>query len=236
MPRQQVLVLAMTRMRTGICVAGMMPEPDPVAGLRWVRPVREYETLLPGDMTTADGKLVACGDVIELDLIAPRPNPPHVEDWFVNWAHRPRILRRLEGKRRRQFFSQHLDRSPIDVLVHHTRSLCLIEPRDVSAHFSLDAYSHKYQARMSFVLDKPCGTHHNVAVTDVKWRALGRSWLGHQGGEIELGLDALRERLQAEKIYLALGLSRSWQGRYWTLVVGVHVVPDYYAETDPKHL
>ena len=39
--------------------------------------------------------------------------------------------------------------------------------------------------------------------------------------------NAILERLTAEAIYLAVGLSRSWQGEYWPLVVGVHVVPDY---------
>jgi len=31
-------------------------------------------------------------------------------------------------------------------------------------------------------------------------------------------------------VYLALGLSRSWQGKHWLLVIGVHVVPDYQVE------
>jgi hypothetical protein len=35
------------------------------------------------------------------------------------------------------------------------------------------------------------------------------------------------ERLSAEVVYLALGLSRVWQGKRWVLVVGVHTVPDY---------
>jgi hypothetical protein len=69
-------------------------------------------------------------------------------------------------------------------------------------------------------------------VTDLKWRALGRRWLGGRGGFLDIEDLGLRERLQAEAIYLALGLSRSWQGEYWLLAVGVHVVPDYQAEID----
>ena len=41
--------------------------------------------------------------------------------------------------------------------------------------------------------------------------------------------DELFERLNVEAVYLAVGLSREWQGEYWPLVVGVHVVPDYEA-------
>ena len=40
------------------------------------------------------------------------------------------------------------------------------------------------------------------------------------------------ERLRADAIYLTLGLSRHYQGQYWPLVVGVHVVPDYAAAID----
>jgi len=44
------------------------------------------------------------------------------------------------------------------------------------------------------------------------------------------------ERLAAEEIYLALGLSRSYQGKLWLLVIGVHVAPDYEAVIDYNNL
>ena len=233
MPPQEVLILAMSKMLSGICTAGLTREPDPVTGLRWVRPVREFGTLLPGDMTDADGRLVQCGDVVELNLLKPRPDPPHVEDWLTDFVrHRPRLLRRLEGERRAAFFARHLDRAPQDVLVHHTRSLCLVQPEQVWAYFSLDSYSGKYEARMGFVLagdaNHPRATsQRGASVTDLKWQALGRAWLGEKGGTLALDHDALYEWLGVESLYLAVGLSRSWQGEYWPLVVGVHVVPDY---------
>jgi hypothetical protein len=40
------------------------------------------------------------------------------------------------------------------------------------------------------------------------------------------------ERLNADAIYLAVGLGRKWQERYWPLVIGVHVVPDYEYRMD----
>ena len=239
MPLQEVLVLAMTHMLSGICTAGFTREPDPITGLRWVRPVRDFDTLQPGDMSDADGRLVQCGDVVELNLLAPRPEPPHVEDWLTDFIHhRPRLLRRLEGEKRAPFFARYLDRAPEDVLIHHTRSLCLVQPEQVWASFSLDAYSGKYEARMGFVLPgfeaHPRATsRRGVSVTDLKWRAVGREWLGEQDdpsgrrGRLALDHDALCERLSAEAIYLAVGLSRPWQGEYWPLVIGVHVVPDY---------
>jgi len=237
-PPREVLILAMTEMLSGICTAGFVNDPDPVTGLRWVRPVREFGTLLPGDMTDANGHLVQCCDVVELRLLAPRPDPPHTEDWVTDFVHhRPRCLRCLQGQKRERLFADYLDSRPEDVLVHHTRSLCLVQPERVWARFALDTYSGKYQARMGFVLPgrvthARANSQHGIPVTDLKWRALGRSWLGSRGGRLDLDQDALHKRLETDKVYLALGLSRNWKGEYWLLVVGVHTIPGYQASID----
>jgi hypothetical protein len=239
MPLQQVLLLAMTRMRSEICVAGFSTEPDPLTGLRWIRPVRDHDTVQPGDMCDKDGCVFHCGDVIELHLIKPRPEPPHVEDWLTDFVHhRPRRLRRLEGDKRAQFLAKYLDPAPQDVLSRCSRSLCLVKPRRTWAHFFLDAYSGKYAARMGFELeldDKGHSSSHSVwhteqrgiSVTDLKWRALGRKWLTDCGERLDLGPQELFERLKAKELYLTVGLSRAWKGKCWPLVVGVHAVPDY---------
>ncbi len=237
MPPQQVLILAMTKMFSGICTAGFTRESDPVTGLCWVRPVREFGTLLPGDMTDANGRLVQCGDVVELNLVKPHPDPPHIEDWLTDFVrHRPRLLRRLDEDKRTGFFDKYLDHAPEDLLIHHTRSLCLVRPEQIWAHFSLDAYSGKYEARMGFVLSGDVNhpqtmSRRGVPVTDLKWHALGRAWLGKKGGRLTLDHDVLFEQLGAEALYLAVGLSRNWQGEYWPLVIGMHIVPDYETKT-----
>jgi len=219
-------------MLSGICTAGFTSEPDRVTGLQWVRPIRDFDTLQPGDMMDAAGQMVRCCDVVELNLLEPRPDPPHVEDWLVDFVHeRPRIVRRLAGEKRAAFFPQYLDRAPEEVLLTHERSLCLVAPERVWARFSLDGYSGKYEARLGFVLERAshprASSPHGVAVTDLRWRQLGRAWLGNRGGVLTLDHEDLCERLGAEALYLALGLSRNWKGQYWILVIGVHAVPDY---------
>jgi hypothetical protein len=235
----------MTKMRSGICVAGLTPEPDPTTGLRWVRPVRDFDTVQPGDMCDQDGCLFGCSDVVELRLIEPRPDPPHVEDWLTDFVyHRPHRLRRLEGEKRASFFSRYLDPAPRDVLTHCTRSLCLVAPQHVWARFSLDAYSGKYQSRMGFELapaddlSEPPGVlwrtdPGGISVTDLRWQALGKAWLGERGGHLTVRESDLYARLNAQDLYLTIGLSREWKGRCWPLVVGVHTVPDYPVPTDP---
>jgi len=238
----EMLVMAMTRMLSGVCTAGFTCERDPVSHLCWLRPVKEFDTLLLGDLTDDQGRVIQMDDVVALHTRKHRPEPPHVEDWVTDFIyHRPRVLRRLEGERRADFLAQHLDQSPQDVLSPRpTRSLCLIRPDKVWARFELDTYSGKYQARMGFTL---VGTSHRranaprgVPVTDLKWRALGRRWLAERGGTLRLSEDALRQWPGAEQIYLSLGLSRDYAGKPWLLIVGVHLVPDYSAEIDYNEL
>ena len=242
MPVQEILVLAMTKMLSGICTAGFTCEHADTTGLCWVRPVRDFDTVLPGDMMDSTGYLIQCCDVIELPLSEPQPEPPHVEDWVVDFVHhRPKLLRRLEGDKRAEFFAHYLDQATEDILVHHTRSLALVAPVQVWASFSLDRYSDTFHARMGFTL--PGDVQHpkaqsarGVSVTDLKWRALGRCWLGDKHNQIKLCSEALMERLQAQAIYLTIGLSRKWRNEYWPLVHAVHIVPDYSADIDPACL
>lgn len=244
MPTREVLLLAMTKMRSGICVAGFTPETDPRTGLRWVRPVRDFDTVQSGDMSDANGYLYQCGDVVELHLLEPRPNLPHVEDWITDFVYRPpKLLRRLEGAKRAGFFCQYLDSAPEDIVIHCTRSLCLVKPCNVCARFALDAYSGKYEARMSFSLirdSQPGESAHvlwqteprGIPVTDLKWCALGQDWLGESGGHVTLQERQIRERLGMEALYLTIGLSRPWKNKWWPMVVGVHTVPDYKVPTN----
>ena len=241
MPVEEILVLAMSRMRAGICTAGFATEPDAVTSFRWVRPVKEHGTLMLSDMTDESGRVTQCNDVVALNLLRPCPDVPHTEDWLANFIYqRPRLLRRLEGDRRARFFATHLDRAPEDVLVHHNRSLCLVRPDKVRARFSMDPYSGKYEARLSFRLGasqhQRASSPRGIPVTDIKWRALGRVWLGESGGELMFDQSELAGQLGATAIYLALGLSRGYEGQYWLMVVGVHVVPDYTVEIDYQNL
>lgn len=242
MSMQEVLILAMTKMLSGICTAGFTCEAAPKTGLCWVRPTRPFGTVLPGDMTGADGHIFQCCDVVELALLEPRPEPPHIEDWVTDFVHRPpRMLRRLTGEKRAAFFENHQDQAPEDVLCHHTRSLCLVRPRELWSRFSLDPYSGKYEARLGFILDSEpqhaqAQSARGVPVTDLKWRALGRKWLGNKGGILELDHQRLAERLDAKAIYLTLGLSRKWKGEHWLLAHAVHVVPDYEMAIDLSDL
>jgi hypothetical protein len=228
-------------MLAGVCVAGMTTEPDPVTGLRWVRPVREFGHVLLGDITTAEDRVLRPFDVVALSLVRPCPEPPHAEDWVVDFVRdRPRVLRRLEGDRRAAFLAKYLDRDPDQVLRREERSLCLVKPGWVKGSFRLDAYSGQLTARLGFGLGRRryIGSHARggLTVTDLKWRALGRAWLPEEGGWVEFDGGDLAARFGIEEVYLAVGLTRSFEGRFWPIVIGVHTVPDYEANIDYDNL
>jgi hypothetical protein len=115
-----------------------------------------------------------------------------------------------------------------------------VHPTELWARFTRDPPSGKYEARLGFRLGqvehKQASSPRGIPVTDIQWRALGRTWLGESNRELSLDNTQLRQRLQATDIYLALGLSRGYQDEYWLLVVGVHAVPDYTIEIDYNNL
>jgi hypothetical protein len=239
MPLQNLLILAVTQMLGGVCVAGMSTEAEPTTGLRWIRPVREFEHVLLGDVTTSGGTVIRPFDVVEFRLVRARPSPPHTEDWLADFQHRPRILRRLESERRVSFLRKYIDPDPSSVLESQTRSLCLMRPDWVKAGFELDGYTGKFEARLAFALGEHrylgTGAKAGLSVTDLRWRALGRSWLPLEGGTLELDARDLGERLSVREVFLAIGLTRAFQGAHWPIVVGVHTVPDYEVSVDYRN-
>jgi hypothetical protein len=218
----------------------MTHEPDETTGLRWVRPVKDFGSLLLGDLTDAQGRVIQLCDVVSLHLQKPRLDPPHTEDRLTDFVHhRPRLLRRLEGDRRANFFPKYLDTAPYEVLTEQKRSLCLIQPDEVWGRFTLDPYSGKYEARLAFSLGDQAflGSVNKggLPVTDLKWRALGRAWLS-DSSRFDFDSHSLCEKLKTDEIFLTVGLSRTYQGRVWPLVLAVHAVPDYAVDIDYTNL
>ena len=216
----ELLILAVTRMRTGVCVAGMTRTTDPVSRLRWVRPVKQHGALLAGDIRYADGRLMRAGDVIHWHHEMLQSPPPHIEDALVDPIRdRPAFLRRLDPAHRAEFCARQLDRAPDDVLLHETRSLCILRPEEIHVSWICDAFSRHYEARLAFRHGPYATDTRGLPVTDLAWRALGRAWLNGRD-RLELSQSALRERIG--DVYLVVGLSRTFDGRHWPLIVGVH--------------
>jgi hypothetical protein len=232
------VLLAVSRMLSGVCIGGIAPGGGP-----WVRPVKAFGCLQLGDIRFRGGALMRPFDRAALQLLKPQPDPPHVEDVLCDFVHpRPELRGRLTEPEREAFLLRCLDPRPADIWCPHPekpaervdgRSLTLFEPPALTAAFAFDSYSEKFECRIAWPgYDRPQG----VAVTDLKWRALGQDWVRRGPGNQQYSLEGLRQKLEAARVFLAVGLSRSYQGQVWPIVVGVHTLPDYEATVDERRL
>jgi hypothetical protein len=222
---EEIVLLAVTRMLSGFCIAGID------ASGAWSRPVKRQASLALGDVSYRDRSLMQPFDRVRFDVERRLAAPPHVEDRICDFVRRrPERLGQLDTAQRAAFLDEHAEPDLAPILAHE-RSLGLTRADAASASFQIDPYSGKYDTRVQIpgVSDDrgfPC--------TDLRWRALGRRLLP-QGGTLQLDADALCQRLGVQRIYVALGLARQFDGRHWPLVVGVHCVPDYEVVVDPKN-
>jgi hypothetical protein len=233
-----LVILAVTAMRTGVCVAGVRQDAPSV----WVRPVREFGTVTLGDITfpgqAGERQVMRPFDIVEIALDARHPEPPFVEDWVCDFSHhRPRLLGTLAEDERLALL-QAASALPGGIWSGYDRSLGVCMADDLTATFSHDEYAGKYEARLSFGA-QPTQTS-SLPCTDLKWRAFGRALLAKEGASsadqpirtISLTNQQLRQGVGERAIWLALGLTRELHGRRWPLVVGVHTIPDYEATVD----
>jgi len=222
--KRTVTLLALTRMRSGFCLAGVEPETGD-----WIRPVKEFGSIQANDLFYPDRTPLAVFDQAEWSLGRPRPQPPHVEDWTCDFVRqRPARVARLTGIERAALLERaaELDVSP--VLTRHARSLILTAVDDFTATFDFDPVTRKLDPRL---VCPALGLTTPLPVTDLRWRALGRARYTDTG-RCSLPWSRLRAELGAERVYLAFGLSREFDGRLWPLVIGVHCVPDFEAVVD----
>lgn len=239
-----LVMLAVTLMKTGVCIAGVRAGEPSI----WIRPVREFGSVLLGDITfapaagahgTMERRVMRPFDLVEFRLGRACPDPPHVEDWTCDFAHhRPRLAGTLPEAERAALLSA-AAAAPEALWPHGTRSLATLEVSAMTATFRHDTYTGKYEARLNFPGLPPDVA--SAACTDLKWRAWGRRLLEQHAGarapgavrSATLAGDELRTALGgAQRCWLALGVSRAYDGRCWPLVVGVHTLPDYEAEVD----
>jgi hypothetical protein len=253
MASEDILVLAITRMHSGICLAGINLKthrwerfiPRFLArGIapkthQWVRPLKSYGTLQPKDFIDANGRQISNFDVVRMSLVSWHPNRPHIEDWFLDFNHeKPLILRNVPESQRAELLDSLLDTSPNEVLQSPpSRSLCLIKPDEIRrVIFDPGIRYGKYETRIVFnsagqdFLGTPKSP--GLPCTDLKFRALGRDLLGKSSRSINLNGGQLKELLGFERVYLAIGLGREYKGKNWPMVVGFHIIPDYTAYVD----
>jgi hypothetical protein len=237
---KDLTILALTKMHAGVCTAGIDGDG------RWVRPVRPqspaqteskpgYEAvtdycLLPLDFFHGGRSHLVNLGVTRFYFSAHTPQPPHSEDWTIALARKPELIRKLSGEEQERFLAAHVEpRLPL-LDGEARRSLALIRPDKFSFLFGRNRSGDDVSVRASFkVGEVEVG---DLGCTDLRMRALGRKLLEKSGGErILLSHEDFR-RQGKEATYLAVGLSRPFQGKHWLILVGVHAIPEVAVEID----
>lgn len=229
--KQEVVLLAVTKMRAGFCLAGIVPGSG-----RWVRPVKDFGILQSGDILYPDRSPLSVFDRVALTCSKPRPQLPHTEDWICDFVRaRPERMASLVDEARSLFLRTHAETDVTPVVSRFERSLLLAsvpDPDELIVSFTLDAATGKLDARLAC---SALSLTASVPVTDLRWRALGRKLLTEQQvPSLHQSITSFfTERgVNVEQVYLALGLSREFEGRLWPLVVGVHCIPDFTVPLD----
>lgn len=227
-----LLLLAMGRLPGGLGIAGMTTEADPITHLRWVRPIAE-RVLTPDDLRYADGALPQLGDVLRIELGDPAPERPYVENVQIASGLNPTTkVRSLSPAKRATFFSTHLDSEPQSVISRTpTRSLCLIQPDDFEAVFTLDQETDKLEARLVMHIANIPLSSQGILVTDVYWRAFGREWLRSQD-EPFVEISAADVRAQLGDVFVVISLNRKGGG----VIAGIHGTTPYTLALDEDNL
>lgn len=238
MPPTELLIMALTRMKAGVCTAGFSKEPHLDSHLRWVRPVKSSKPLLLDDLRDSTGRIVEIGDVVTFNLLQPTLQHSRPEDWLTDFfQQRVCVKYHLKAQKWADFLANHFDKDPLAILQSQSRSLCLLKPDDLWVKFAGNIGDGTYEARLGFQLQGSVYPQNDpqkgIPVTDIKWRALGRHWLAQdEKQELCLNYDAVCQRLAADVLYLSVGLSLPFKGKIWPLVIGIHPVPDYNITID----
>ncbi len=227
---ESMVVLAVTRMHTGMCTAGLNQQGE------WVRPLRDFGHLSLRDVSYPNGQVMRCFDVAQIPIIKRRPDPPHIEDAVADFNHyQLRLAAQISAGERAGWLAAHAEAAAAAaeaVYQRHQRSLALVRVEELSATMKLDPYSSKLEMK---VWAEELGVPRPIPCTDIHWRALGRKLLGN-GGMKNMEWRELSALLDCREVYLTLGLARQFEGEYWPLIVGVHTIPAYDVDIDIRNL
>lgn len=226
----EIAILAVTRLSSGVCVAGVTQD------RRWVRPTRPnindtWRQLEFNDCKDRNGKwIVQKGNVVSIDIIKPIPDGAHSEDWLVG-NQKPTFLEELSEQNYRKL-CQSLTEDSIGTLERQEseRSLMLIHP-DTIISFSFGTETNwerkkKYIPRCTFKINNQMYT--NLGITDAEWRKYGRQFMQDDS---DISASEVFKELKVEDCWFVIGRNIV-NSNVYLLVVGIHFFPVKHFDMD----
>ena len=233
--KQQLLITDFTRMRSGhVCVVGLDEQG---------RCIRPAEPRIHEQLAKQDGKFcIYPSAIIEFDIFAPRPEPPHTEDHIFD-LFSIRFLRRATAHEWQDRLKRSLSPNVAAIFeqpIQHekgyfvadgtgARSVGTVRARGIvkavygPANFDQGAWDYRLQ------FYDEAGQFYSLKITDLTWHLYCDAQRGPDRQPAEIAAELTR-LLKSRKVLLRIGLSRGWaehRGRCYLQINGVYTSPDY---------
>jgi len=205
-------------MENHICAAGVNESNI------WRRPVRlPAYNLSRDDIFNNEICVIKPYNVVRFKVIRSLQNIPQSEDFLVDWSFSPTIVSIINEQTRLQNFKKIDESKNIDeiedgishFLIENNRSLLMVKPNKIFSCSYNPAEVKGFKTRLRFELNN---IEYNLSCTDIRWRAYMK---------IEQNRNNLRQLFKGKEVYLSIGLTREWQEKFWPMVIGVHMIPDF---------
>jgi hypothetical protein len=218
-------ILAVTSMKQGICVAGVSES------FSWYRPVRKKGLNLLTEHIFFDGCCVLKKyNIVRFKMHKELVHEPHSEDFLIDWSVHPQIVGVVADEYDKKLLYSRLDETQqvktVTIpyfLQNNNRSLMMIRPDEI-LDVEWDRGFEGHQVKIVFRIGS---NTYSYSCTDLQWKALGDSEEKRKGS-----LDFLCN----SEVYLSVGLTRFFKGKYYPIIIGVHPIPDMEVEIDYDQL
>ena len=230
----EITVLAVTRLGSGVCVAGVDDEG------KWVRPTRPsssgWRQLEYSDCRDESGDwVIRKGNIVAMNLVKPIPLGAHTEDWLVGQG-RPKLVKQLTDDEYREVCKdlQEGSTAPVEG-PDAVRSLMVVPPNKVTSFsFNIDVNwegQKRYTPRCTFRLGGRL--HQGGAISDAEWRGYGRGQRKRLGGDGRVVAEDIFGELETRDCWLTLGRNEVRSSVY-LMAIGVHLFPVRHFNMDFK--
>lgn len=231
----QLVITDLTRMHRGmVCIAGYDKD------LHCIRPILPPPGISEHQLLAPNGKpIIFPFAVVELDLLEPRPEPPHTEDVYF-FSPSPRLLRPAKDPRQvlekttfetvQALFEQpiHNDFGFYVMEGHGPRSLGTIHPASIAqVGYEPEPGRGAWDYRLAFTDAR--GDIYRLKITDLTWQSYCQSLRNEQRDPAKIALE-LTDLLQSSDVFLRIGLARGWKEhpeRCYLQITGIYTLPNY---------
>jgi hypothetical protein len=230
-----IIITDVTRMKAPrVCIAGVMEDGQSI------RPVFPYGNIEEDWLYENGRAIIRPFAKINLNLIEPRNNPPHCEDWVIqpesrrflgllNEQDKKALLAKITDPSVEKIFGAEMQTTPGHFIREREgcRSLGTVHARIVT-RVILGKYDGKLDYRIEFVDESGC--IYELAVTDLGFRYFVEHSLRPELGLARLASNLVQQFHQGE-VYLRIGLARpTWKEHphcCFLQVNSIYTFPDY---------